>query len=157
MATEIDFLPNQSKKAAFHVTKFQYHLTHTVPVLFSESPDSILQGKKGHKKMNFNFATWTTEGVSAIDTEAILESARKLYLGPDCVKLNEHAYRRSTTHRLPYLPISGQFNEILEFHLVSKMDEASRLTRSKLPMSHAKIPEEEPVLRSARQPKGHNF
>jgi len=36
MSTDFEIISHQSKRAAAHITKFNYHLTHTVPDLFSD-------------------------------------------------------------------------------------------------------------------------
>jgi hypothetical protein len=38
--------------------------------------------------MTFHYADHIAEGVDIIDAESILLSAKKIYLGTDCLKLN---------------------------------------------------------------------
>lgn len=55
----------QSKKTAFHVTKFQYHLENTIPLLFvkpsiSNNQESLIKTKKNDKNMIFHHASHFT-------------------------------------------------------------------------------------------------
>lgn len=63
MSSHIEFSASQSKKTAFHITKFTYCLEHTIPQLFSNSEgetskdkDSILQTKRGFRNMTYHYA-----------------------------------------------------------------------------------------------------
>ena len=40
MSTDFEIISHQSKRAAAHITKFNYHLVHTIPDLF---PNQELQ------------------------------------------------------------------------------------------------------------------
>ena len=44
-----------------------------------------------------------------LDSEAILASALKIYVGPESLKLSGNSYRKSKAIKVPYLPIYGQF------------------------------------------------
>lgn len=77
----------QSKRAAAHISKFHYHLEHTVPEFFPEEihktkahSSPILRTKKGLRNMTFHFVDHSSEGVSTIDAESILLSALKIYV-----------------------------------------------------------------------------
>lgn len=56
----------QSKKTAFHVTKFQYHLENTIPLLFvkpsigNNNQESLIKTKKNDKNMIFHHASHFT-------------------------------------------------------------------------------------------------
>lgn len=85
--TEIESQSNQSKKASYQLAKFHYHLSNTIPELFVDSQiptlspgEKILRSKKGIRNMTYYFAEHCGEGVSSLDAEAILSSAKKLYI-----------------------------------------------------------------------------
>jgi len=60
--------------------------------------------------MIYYFSCFSSEGISTIDAEAILESAKKLYLGKDCIRMSDLVYKRNCQHKLPYLPVYGNFH-----------------------------------------------
>lgn len=134
--TEIETSPAQSKKASCQLAKFHYHLTNTIPELFQheQTPSSqtgrILQARRGQRNMNFYFAQHTAEGVSSLDAEAILDSARKLYITSDCVRVGGGCFKKCSDYKVPYLPLYGRFQEIIEFHLLDKNDTAAPLKSS---------------------------
>jgi hypothetical protein len=140
---ESENINTQSKKAGFHIAKFHYHITHTIPQLFpqshSEVPQQkprILRSKKTDRNMVFHYACHSGEGVGTLDSESILESAVKLYVGSECIRVGANSFKKSKAYKVPYMPIYGDFHEILEFHLVEKGDlkpnKSSRLIRSKV-------------------------
>lgn len=47
-----------------------------------------IKSKKGIRGMTFHFVDHLAEGVDIIDEESILLSAKKIYLGTDCLKIN---------------------------------------------------------------------
>lgn len=86
--------------------------------------------------MIFHYVSHTAEGVSTLDAESILESAKKLYISSDCVRMSSTSFKKSKAFKVPYLPIYGDFHEILEFNLVDNADprasKSSRIVRSKV-------------------------
>ena len=135
MATFAEGLYRPSKRASAHISKFNYHLSHTVPELIQEKSSvkgSFLQTKKGLRNTTFHFLEHSTEGVAMLDSEAILTSALKIYVGPECLKLSGNSYRKSKTVKTPYLPIFGQFDEIVEFCIVNQNEESTPKFISKL-------------------------
>ncbi len=127
----------QSKKAGFHIAKFHYHLHNTIPELLGESQSqvsphkpTILRSRRADRNMVFHFASHSAEGVSTLDCESILESARKLYVGAECIRVGASSFKRSKAYKVPYLPIYGDFHEILEFQVVDRAE--SRPSRSRL-------------------------
>ena len=74
MSTNRPSFTKPSKKAASHISKFTYHLQHTLPEHFSvEKPqhpqhsDPIVRMKKGIRNMNFHFAEHSSDGVGSLD------------------------------------------------------------------------------------------
>jgi hypothetical protein len=115
--TEIESPASQSKKSSCQLAKFHYHLTNTIPELFSsgqKTPSSAegmrLGSRKGTRNMTYYYAEHSGEGVSSLDGEAILASARKLYISSDCVRVNGSSFRKSKDYKVPYLPIYGRFH-----------------------------------------------
>ena len=109
-----------SKRAAAHISKFHYHLEHTVPECFPTTigtqynkEEPILQTKKGLRNTTFHYAEHSTDGVGTIDAEAILLSALKIYVGSDSVKLSDTSYKKTKRVKTPYLPQYGVFQEIV--------------------------------------------
>lgn len=135
---EIENPAIQSKKASCQVAKFHYHLTHTLPELFpSDAPrhsQPILQCRRGVRSMTYYFAEQQVEGVSSLDGQAIMESARKLYIHSECVRVSSSSFRRVKDYKVPYLPVYGRFQEIVEFQLIDHNEGGSRNSalRSKL-------------------------
>lgn len=68
--------------------------------------------------MIYHYVTHSCEGVSSLDAQSILESAKKLYVTEECVRMSEKSFKNNKVYKVPYLPIYGNFNEILEFHLI---------------------------------------
>ena len=138
MSTKIENNFRQSKQAASYIHKFNYHLQHTVPSFLpstnnqsSPQQSPTIASKKGLRSMNFHFAEHSVEGVGTIDAQTILLSALKIYVGPDCVKLSQSSYKKNHTMKASYLPIYGQFEEIIEFCLVDNNEEILEKTSSK--------------------------
>lgn len=107
----------QSKKAGFHIAKFHYHINHTIPELFPESHSEttpqkpkILRSKKAERNMVFHFASHSGEGVGVLDSESILESAKKLYISSECIRMGAHSFKKNKAYKVPYLPIYGDFH-----------------------------------------------
>ena len=73
--------------------------------------------------MNVHFAEQIVEGVGIISAETILLSALKTYIGPDCVKLSETSFKKTHTVKASFLPIYGEFNEIIEFCIIDNSEE----------------------------------
>lgn len=69
--------------------------------------------------------------MSSLDAQAILDSATKLYITSECVRVNANSFRKSKEYKVPYLPIYGRFHEIIEFHLIDK-NEGGSLVRSRV-------------------------
>jgi hypothetical protein len=98
-------------------------MTHTIPTLFPQLQDTLpstptLLTKKGLRGMTFHFLQHSAEGVATLDAEAILLSARKIYIGSDSLKISNFSYKRSKTIKVPFMPIYGHFQEIIEFYIV---------------------------------------
>jgi hypothetical protein len=158
--TEAESVGSQSKKASCQLAKFHYHLGSTIPELFQEGETGqsrqgpILQCRRGVRGMTYYFADHSTEGVSSLDGQAIMESAKKLYMDSECVRVGSNSFRRVKDYKVPYLPLYGRFQEVVEFHLVDK-NEATSTSRSRprprtTSTSKAKEVEEETV--TAKQP-----
>ena len=114
MSTRTENIFRQSKQASSFISKFNYHYENTVPSLCASKniPDSLQQSpkiiiKKNVRNMNFHFAEQVVEGVGIISAEAILLSALKVYVGPDCVKLSETSFKKTHSVKGSFLPIYG--------------------------------------------------
>jgi hypothetical protein len=55
--------------------------------------------------------------------------------------MGEHIFKKSKAYKIPYLPIYGHFNEILEFHLINK-SEAKQPGLSRIRKSKVKVIEQ---------------
>lgn len=111
---------SQQKKAAAQITKFNYHLQHTIPENFAEeckNKESTTQAKilskKGIRGMTFYFMDYNTQGVDLLDAESILMSAKKIYLNKDSIKINDNMYKNYKPVKASFWPIYGEFHEII--------------------------------------------
>jgi hypothetical protein len=143
MSGKMENCNRYSKLAASHISKFKYHFEHTLPDLLTLQQSSQQKGKrplvnikKGLRNLNFHFAEHAAEGVGAIDAEAILLSAVKIYVGSDCVKISEHTYKKNTSVRASYMPIYGSFPEIIEFCLLDLNEDRPQSTFSRWAKGH---------------------
>lgn len=68
--------------------------------------------------MTYHYAKHSVEGITSLDAEAILSSAKKLYLDKDCIKMSNNTFKKNTQCKVPYLPICENFQEIIEFNLI---------------------------------------
>ncbi len=150
MSDKLEATMRQSKRAAARISNFHYHLQYTVPEVFpselekeQNSSSPILKTKKGLRSTTFHFAQHSTDGVSTLDAEAILLSALKIYVGPDCVKLSESSYKKVLTIKAPYLPVYGHFQEILEFYIIdhNKEFQATDISRWAKKSANSKLKE----------------
>lgn len=90
--------------------------------------------------------------MSSLDAEAILEAAKKLYISSDCVRVNGNSFRKSKDYKVPYLPVYGRFQEIIEFQLIDK-NEVARTSNSIIkPTSTSKAKQIEEDTPSAKHP-----
>jgi hypothetical protein len=63
--------------------------------------------------MTFYFVDHMAEGVDIIDAESILISAKKIYLTKNSIKINENIYKNYKVLKTSFLPIYGEFHEIV--------------------------------------------
>ena len=63
-----------SKKALAHISKFAYHIEHTIPDIFPAEKhehrtqnEPVIRTKKGIRSMNFHFAEHCSDGVGSVD------------------------------------------------------------------------------------------
>jgi hypothetical protein len=63
--------------------------------------------------MTFYYANYTSEGIGNVDYEAIIESAKRLYINHECLKVSENSFKKMKRLKVPYFPVSGDFQEII--------------------------------------------